>query len=151
MPDQNPPRVVIDTNILISAIIVAGNVPDKIIKAWKDGLIILLLSGEILEEIKEVAGRDKFKKKYQNFGVRAEELIEVLELATETVDPKISLPIHCRDAKDDKLLTAALGGEADYLVTFDEDLLDLNGNPALGDLIIVYPNEFYDKVLREFY
>lgn len=52
------------------------------------------------------------------------------------------LPIHGRDPEDDFMLATALRGVANYLITGDEDLLVLNGNPALGKLKIVLVKDF---------
>ena len=60
-----------------------------------------------------------------------------LREATERVTPLDSLPLHSRDPKDDKLLAVALGGNADYLITGDQDLLVLNDNPGLENLRII--------------
>jgi predicted nucleic acid-binding protein len=60
-----------------------------------------------------------------------------LREATERVTPLDSLPLHSRDPKDDKLLALALGGNADYLITGDQDLLVLNDNPGLENLRII--------------
>jgi predicted nucleic acid-binding protein len=51
--------------------------------------------------------------------------------------PFFRLPLHSRDKKDDKFLACALGGNCDYLITEDEDLLVLNGKRELGKLQII--------------
>lgn len=56
--------------------------------------------------------------------------------------PEEQLPIRSRDPKDNKLLACALSTNADYLITGDEDLLILNGNPALGALKILTAKDF---------
>ena len=56
--------------------------------------------------------------------------------------PVCTLPVHVRDPKDAKILALALGGNADYLVTGDDDLLVLNGDPRLGKLQIVTVHTF---------
>ena len=60
--------------------------------------------------------------------------------------PEKNLPIHSRDPKDDFLLSAALGGNADYLITGDEDLLILKDNPSLGKLRIITIKDFLEVV-----
>jgi predicted nucleic acid-binding protein len=51
-------------------------------------------------------------------------------------------PLLVRDPKDDMILAAAIGGNADFLVTGDADLLVLANDPKLGHLRIVSPSEF---------
>lgn len=147
MSDKKKLRVVIDTNLLISSVIVAKSPPDKLIKLWLKDFFILLISKEQLEEIKDVSQKKKLKK-IPLFSKRISELLESIEFVVEIV-PVISdkaLPIHSRDQKDDFILASALGGEADYLITGDEDLLILNGKPQLGKLKIKKAKEFLELV-----
>ena len=58
------------------------------------------------------------------------------------VSPLAPLPIHSRDSHDDKFLAVALGGNAEYLITGDDDLLVLQGDPRLGTLQIVTAREY---------
>ncbi len=53
------------------------------------------------------------------------------------VIPAETLPVTVRDPKDIHLLAAAVGGHADYLIMGDEDLLVLDGTPALSPLQIL--------------
>lgn len=138
MPDENKVRVIIDTNLLISASIVSHSYPDKLIKRWLKKAFILLISYNQLEELKEVSNRKKFENR-PLFGKKVKELIENVEFVAEKITPmpEEELPIHGRDPKDDFLLACALAGGADYLITGDQDLLVLNGNPSLGKLKII--------------
>lgn len=137
MPDENKARVVIDTNLLISSAIVPKSPPDKLIKAWLKKAFIMLISYNQFEEIKRVSQRKKFKD-IPIFTKRVNELIENIEFVAEKTvpTPEENLLVHSRDPKDDFLLACALGGDADYLVTGDQDLLVLNGNPSLRKLKI---------------
>jgi putative PIN family toxin of toxin-antitoxin system len=151
MPSKNEyitqPRVIIDTNLLISAIIVPQSPPDKLLKAWQKELFILLICQEQLEEIKDVSQREKLKK-YPLFSKKINELLKNLGFVAELVE-EVSpndLPIHSRDPDDDFLLAFALQGKADYLITGDEDLLILNGESALGKLKIVKVTDFLNML-----
>lgn len=145
MPDENKVRVIIDTNLLISAVIVSRSYPDKLIKSWLKKAFILLISYNQLEELKEVSNRKKFEK-IPLFGKKVKELIENIEFVAEktTSMPEEELPIHGRDPKDDFLLACALTGAADYLITGDQDILVLNGNSSLGKLKIISAKNFLD-------
>jgi putative PIN family toxin of toxin-antitoxin system len=141
----NKLRVVIDTNLLVSAIISSKGLPNKLIRAWEKDDFILTISTRSLKELEVVARRDKFQS-YYLFREQILELIDSLKAAADIV-LSISdeeLPLHSRDLKDDKLLAAALSSKADYLVTGDEDLLVLNGNPALGKLRIITAKDFLE-------
>lgn len=137
-------KVVLDTNLIISAIISINSIPGQLFRAWRQDRYILIVSIQILEEIKEVSQRDSLKRKYPLFCQKATELFVTLKLAAEVVKPlqEEELIVHCRDPKDDKLLTLALAGGADYIVTGDRDLLILHKNPLLNNLKIVTAKDF---------
>lgn len=145
MQRKDKQKVVIDTNLLISAAIVLESKPHTIIKAWLKDYFILFTSKEQLEEIKNVSKRKKLKT-YSLFAQRITELGENLAFAAEIVEPLVHIPIHSRDPKDDFLLASAIGADADYLVTGDDDLLVLNGDPKLGKLKILSATEFLDLI-----
>jgi predicted nucleic acid-binding protein len=71
-----------------------------------------------------------------------------LAIDGEAVKARSSLPIDVRDEKDERVLEAALGGRADYLVTGDNDLLVLAGDPRLGALRIVTARAFLELLAR---
>lgn len=138
-------RAVIDTNLLISAVIAPKGLPNKLIRAWQKDRIILIFSPRLIRELEEVSQRDKFKQ-YHLFTEQAVELIDNIKAFAEIITsiPEEQLSIRSRDPKDDKLLACALSANVDYLITGDEDLLILNGNPALGNLKIITAKDFLD-------
>lgn len=143
MKSKNKPRVVVDTNLLISATISSRGIPNKLVRAWQKNKFFLLISPRLIRELEEVSGRDKFGK-YHVFLSEMEELVVDIKSSAELIE-SISeeyLSIHSRDPKDDHLIAASLVGNADYLVTGDEDLLILDGNPALGKLKIISARNF---------
>lgn len=147
MPSVDKLRVVIDTNLLVSAIIIANSLPDQLLRLWQNDLFVLIVSNETLEEIKDVLQRKHIKNKYHLSLEKITELVTTLRLAAELANPLLEedLPIHCRDRKDDVLLALALDADADYLITGDEDLLLLNGKKELGKLKITTAKEFLNS------
>lgn len=145
MPNKSKPRVVIDTNLIISSAIVSSSPPHKLIKAWVKGEFTLLTSKEQLREIKEVSDRKKLRR-YHLLPAKITELLENMEFAAELVDNEsfANLKIHTRDPKDDYLLAVAIFGKADYLISGDKDFLALNDNPYTGNLKVVKASEFLD-------
>ena len=135
---ENPPRVVLDTNLFASALLSPTSRPYQLLRLWDQGEIILLTSDELIHEVvDDVLHRDSIKDRYQLSEERIQRLISRLHQIAVRVVPLSVLPLHSRDRKDDKLLSLALGGSADYLLTGDQDLLVLNGHPALGKLQII--------------
>ena len=119
---MNRLRIVIDTNTLISSILIAASVPDQAFKKARN-IGIVLLSDATFKELQQVINRPKFDK-YVSTSIRVEflarlwqesEQIEIVDVITD-----------CRDPKDNKFLEVAVNGNADYLVTGDQDLLILN-------------------------
>ena len=140
------PRVVIDTNLFISAIIVRGSLPDQLLRLWQAGHYILVTSSELIFEIETVLQRNDIKKRYGLSTEIIAQVLTLLRLGSESATPlsEEHLPIRSRDGGDDKLLALAIGSGADYLITGDKDLLVLNGDPLLGRLKIVTAREFLE-------
>jgi len=144
MNKQNKPTVLIDTNLLVSAIIVKDSTPNKLLTAWKEDKYTLVVSEELIAEVESVLKREKIYLIYHISQDEIKEFIEQLRISVQIVTPLslYELPIHSRDINDNKLLTCALSGKCDYLVTGDNDLLVLAGNLALGITKIVTVNNF---------
>lgn len=113
-------RVVADTNILVSAIFWDGN-ESKIIELAEQGDLKLLTSVPILNELKEVLAYEKFQLSEEVINER----IEYYLVLADTVSPKSSVEVIQEDPEDDKILACAVGGDADYIVSGDEHLLNL--------------------------
>lgn len=148
MPRTKRVRVVLDTNLIISAALIPQSPPDRLFQLWLKDSFDLLLSKEQLEEIKAASKKGKLTS-YPLFSDRIVEFIQNLEFAAELVKsvPEVDLPVHSRDPKDDYILAASLGGKADYLITGDEDLLVMNTNPGLGKLKIVSVRQFLSVII----
>lgn len=149
MSKTSNPRVVIDTNLMISAAISAGSIPDQLLQIWRNDKYELIVSPEILQEIEEVSQRARLREKYHLFPKKISRLFAALKLAAEVIQPipEEQLTVHCRDSKDDKFLALSISGKADFLITGDQDLLALSGNPSLNGLKIVTAKEFLENFL----
>lgn len=148
MTKENKSTVLIDTNLLISAIIKKGNTtPHKLLTSWREHEYYLVISDELIDEVENVLRRDRIYKKYNISTEEIEEFMLELRNSTVFVVPLSldNLSIHSRDKKDDKLLACALAGNCDYLITGDEDLLILNGRVELGNLKIMKAANFCSK------
>ena len=130
MPKNNI-KVVIDTNIWISFLI--GKTLSGLSKAMTNNKVKILFSEELFDELIEVIQRPKFKKYFSQEDIT--ELMSLLNLKAEKVKITKSFK-DCRDPKDNFLLNLCVSGNADYLITGDDDLLVLN--PFLGVEIINY-------------
>ena len=134
-------KLVVDTNILVSAFIFGGTVKQQLMHILADERIVLLTSAAIHQELQQVLFREKFQR------FQAREHIEA-QLAAFLTDA-VMIPItqtffDCRDAKDNKFLDLAVSGQADFIITGDQDLRDLH--PFQG-VNIVTIQEFIEEYL----
>ncbi len=115
-------RVVLDTNTLISRLLLPGSVPAAAVrKAVREAR--LLASEVTLSELADVLSRSKFDR-YLSIAER-EQFVRSLGRFIEMV--AITHAVRaCRDPRDDKFLELALNGSADIIVTGDRDLLALD-------------------------
>lgn len=107
-------RVVLDTNVIVSAIVFGGK-PRDIIYLIQEGKIQAYISSFILYELKEVLTK--------KFDFNDEKLKEVKDLINDSfinISPKISIKIIENYPLDNKILEAAIEAKADYLVTGDK-------------------------------
>lgn len=119
---MSKPRFVLDTNLIVSAALLADSAPRQAFElALNRGE--LLLSDAMQIELSEVLMRSKFDR-YVAEEKRLRFLVSLLRLATPiTVTERIDV---CRDPKDNKVLELAISGAAHSIVTGDSDLLVLN-------------------------
>lgn len=145
--ENNKPRVTIDTNLIVSGTISPNNIPSQLIPSWTQGNFNWIQTQETYGELREVLNRESLKTKYHINEKESLAFLENLAVGAEFVAPipLDSLPIHSRDPKDDPFLACALGGNCDYLITGDEDLLVLNGKKELGKLQIIKAAEFLQR------
>jgi putative PIN family toxin of toxin-antitoxin system len=114
-------RVVIDTNVLISFLI--GKRLKKLKDKLSDSSIKLIITEQLIQELKLVSSRPKFRKYFDKRDVNEfVDLLSIIGLTYNTED----IPNICRDSKDNFLLSLCHAGNSDYLVTGDKDLLDLS-------------------------
>ncbi|MBI5529513.1 MAG: putative toxin-antitoxin system toxin component, PIN family [Deltaproteobacteria bacterium] len=114
-------RVVVDTNVVVSALLFPG-LTAGIRELWKSGAFTMLASGEMFAEYVRVLAYPKFALAENE--VRALLDNEVVPFITP-VKPGSKFPPTCRDPDDDKFLACAAAGRADFIVTGDDDLLVL--------------------------
>ncbi len=135
-------RVVIDTNVLLSGIAYPASVPGKILAAWRHGSLEVLLSAYILDELRRVL--PKLAHRHGLSVAEIDDLVEILSIQAEVIEPQQEEEPRLRDAADQPvlgtLLAAMQASSADYLVTGDKDLL------ALACLHpIITPAQFWER------
>ena len=132
-------KVILDTNVFVSGVFFRG-LPYKILEAWRDGKIQLLLSPAILEEYQRVM-RD-LAVRFPDIEVEA--LLDFLIVHSEFVLPPPLPSVVQADPSDDKFLECAVAGEAICIVTGDKHLLKL---VTFKGTSILKPREFVEQYL----
>ena len=119
---NEPRRFVLDTNVIVSALLFKKSSPRQALnKARKLGIV--LMSQSIWSEISEVLVRPKFDK-YLTIQER-QLFLFVFEQKVRFIDIQENISV-CRDPKDDKYLKLAISGKAECIVSGDQDLLTLH-------------------------
>ena len=113
-------KVVLDTNILISAIVFGGK-PRAVLEAAIKGQIQLVLTVEIIEETRGLLEGRKFQFPRDI----ADLIVQELEALAEIVKPKERLSVIEKDPEDNRVLECAIESQADYIVTGDLHLLEI--------------------------
>lgn len=140
-------RVVVDTNLFVSGLINTRGQPYQLLESLRRGAFTVLLSTEQRAELVRVLHRRRLLHRYHLPTDERDALLALLETIAVPIALHSSPPVAVRDMKDEIILATALDGNADYLITGDEDLLTLNGDPALGLLKIVTVREFLEVLV----
>lgn len=113
-------KVVFDTNIFISAIVIPGGQAEKAISNMVEGMDTLLISKPIINEVLSVLSR-KFS---QDSEAVSRVAVYLSELAI-IVHPKKAVHV-LKDEPDNRILECAISGKADVIVTGDKEMLELD-------------------------
>lgn len=124
------PRIVVDTNVLLSGLFFEKGNEAEILRYVLVGRVRLLASLESLEELRETLSRPRFQ-------LSAAEALATFQIILSRCEITITAheaEVKCRDPDDQKFLDCAVTGRADYPVTGDRDLLDIR---RVGQAIIL--------------
>jgi putative PIN family toxin of toxin-antitoxin system len=117
---MNRHRIVLGTNVLISAILFGGN-PRRVLDLVIFGSVDCTLSTVILDELKDVLQRPKF-------GFSPDvcfHIVEELHGACDIISPSVSVDVIRSDSNDNRILECAVEAQAHFIVSGDPHLLDL--------------------------
>ena len=132
-------RVVLDTNVLVSGVFFGGG-PGRILEAWRDGELTVVLSPSILEEYDRVGA----VLAAQNPGVDLKPDLGLLAVHGDVVHPAALREQVGSDPDDDKFLACALAGRADVVVSGDRALRHVSGWEGVD---VMTPRAFADRYL----
>jgi len=137
-------KAVLDTNVLISALLSESGVPDQVLR--RAGLSYqLFISDEILEEVEKVLRRPRIRRRGQLTEDKIREFLTTLQAVADIVRNPPSLQVIEDDPDDNIVLGCAIGAQTDYLVSGDAHLKRLSSHEGIR---IVSPSEFL-AIIRE--
>ena len=131
-------RVVIDTNVWLSALLWGGQ-PSLIIELIEQKQIQAISSENILTELTDILQKPKLRKRLDRLIITADEIVIIAKrLMTLVVIEEIVIP-ELRDPKDQMVLATAIAGDAQVVISGDRDLLVLH---PYRNISILLPQEF---------
>jgi uncharacterized protein len=131
-------KVVVDTNVLVSALLFGGK-PGELILLWQRARIKPLASKEIIDEYLRVLTYAKFKLSEEEINfLLYSEILPYLEVIDVPPGPRIIR----NDPEDDKFIRCALAGKAGYIISGDHHLLSMK---SFQKIKILSPSDFLTK------
>jgi len=117
---------------------------DMLVLAYQHQIQVIA-SEPLIEELKDVLSREKMKKHLNRIQKTPDELINLHLSHTLIIEPSQVPEGTVRDLKDDKIIACAVGGQADYIITGDNDLLVLK---EYQGILIVTASEFLTIITK---
>ena len=136
MNSDQVPKIVIDTNVFISAILFRGPT-SRLVSLWQKNAVSVLMSSAVLKEYARALAYPKVKlKKSEIRGIIEQELLPYVY----PIKVKRPLYIISEDPSDNKFLELAVTGKTDFILSGDKHLLDLK---KFHGIKIITPAEFF--------
>ena len=132
-------RVVLDANQFVSALLKPGSNPARIISLVHNNQITLLLSDDIILEIAGVLLYPKIMKRHRQSAEYIKSFIKKIRSAAIITGGKLKVNAVTKDPSDNKYLSCALEGRADFIISGDRHLKDLK---SYKNIAIVDPGTF---------
>lgn len=136
-------RVVVDTNIWLSGLLLPASVPGRIVRAASTAEVAMVLSEPLLRELRLALNYPRIRSRLPLSDAELERYLAELQYIAEIVDIGGTAARVPRDRRDDMVLATLLVSGADHLLTGDRDLLALRASHP-----ILTAREFYEQHLR---
>lgn len=142
-------RAVLDTNVYVSAFLFykRRGVPVKLLHEAAEGRFTIVSCRPILDELEYVLTRNTTTQ--ERYGYTSEMAVAyrtLMERQVVLVEPKLPFSRVSRDPDDDMIIATAIAGNADYVVTGDDDLLTLKKHQGVR---IIKPKQFLDVLSQQ--
>jgi putative PIN family toxin of toxin-antitoxin system len=139
-------KVVLDTNVFVSSLLVGSGPPAQVLDAWRERQYLLVISPAIVAEIRTTLSYPRIRRKYAVTGQDVEQLVALLEQDALLVpgDASVAGSIP-RDPADEVVLACAMDAQADLIVSGDHHLLDLDTYRSIPILTV---RQFLQRLQR---
>lgn len=136
-------RVVLDTNVLMSAVYFGG-VPGRLLSAWASKHFTLVLSPDIFDEYRRVG--HELARRYPGMEESLEPLLALISMNAIIVDAQALERSVSLDSDDDKFLACAVAARTKLIVSGDKHLLKVSGWRGIE---VLTPRQFFDRYLNK--
>jgi uncharacterized protein len=135
-------KVVLDTNTVISGLFWKG-APRQVLDLARNGVITLFTSPELLAELADVLGREKFSQRLEQALVTVNDLVYGYAALARVIRPQKIQPVILADPDDDQVLACALAAQAEAITSGDSHLLGLELYEGIKILTV---NQFLEQI-----
>jgi uncharacterized protein len=118
-------KAVVDTNVLVSGVLSPRGAPAQILEAWREGRFQIVSSAPLVEELRRVLARPSIAGRLGWSPDQRRQFVSYFEESVLLVAPDPAIEAVLRDTADNRVIEAAVSGQADYVVSGDRDLLDV--------------------------
>ena len=136
-----PIKAVLDTNVLVSGLLSRQGPPRQVFDAWLEGRYTLVTSLYLVDELIHVLSYPRIVNRSNLAERELTDVVAALLSQAEVTAGQLHLPGVTRDPKDDAVVACAVEGNADYVVSGDQDLLVLD---AYQGCRTVTPRQFLE-------
>ena len=123
--------VVLDTNLIVSALLSPRGAPAKIVDLWKEGKFDVTVSDPLLDELERALGYERIKKYFRATDFNRGIFIKYLRETAILVKPQIRIGVIADDPDDDRILECAVSSGSSYIISGDQHLLDLKEHQGI--------------------
>ena len=139
-------RVVLDANQFVSAVLVPVGRPAQILRAWRDGCFELVLSPQILAEVRRVHLYPRLQRKHGWSEAQVDDFLAGITAVATLVPGTLTVQVIPDDPTDDKYVACALEARARYIISGDQHLTHLRSYQGIK---IVTPAFFIEHILQQ--
>ena len=131
--------IVLDTNVIISALLSASGPPAEIVRRWEAGDVDVITSPPLLNELERVLQYPRVKQYLRLSQRDVDRFVERFKKVAVMVEPQVTLDIIEEDPADNRVLECAVAGGASVIISGNDHLLKVK---AYKGIVILKPAEF---------